>query len=112
MSEETVEPLTVSFRREDLERAGGELRKRPQFARPEIEVEVPWDPYWGVRAGRTARILMTLALVGPVVFLVLAGLVLVLFGAVPLAGILFLMFAVPPLPIARWILDDLWLPRH
>ncbi len=96
-----------------FEHVGAELRN-PEVRTPANQpaLVTVWNPYYGIRASRGSRLVMSLILVGPVVFLFGGGLLLVVFQIGPMLGILMMMFAVPAIPIARWIFDDLWLPRR
>jgi len=53
---------------------------------------------------------MTILFVGPFVAGVPAGILLMVYGAIPLLGVLLLMLCVPIAPLARWAFRDLWLP--
>jgi hypothetical protein len=95
-----------------FEPPGAELREAIEHVPPEIRPSPPWEPYYGFRAGRNARLAMTLFLVGPSLVLVLLGVLLLFIGVNPIVGILPLMFAVPAAPIAKMFYEDLWLPRR
>lgn len=94
------------------ERPGLETRTPPSFARPTDNHILPsWQPYYGLRAQRRTRIMLSLLLMGPFAFLFAGGLVLLVIDVSPMLGILMLMFAVPGLTFVRWVFGDLWLPR-
>ncbi|HVQ88613.1 MAG TPA: hypothetical protein VMT88_10575 [Actinomycetes bacterium] len=94
-----------------FERPGAELRNPQRFARAEIRPEpAEWEPYYGVRFGRNARILLSVLLLGPAAFLALGGTILFLWGTNPMVGILFLAMLVPVWPFARMAFRDLWRP--
>ena len=85
----------------EFEHVGAELRN-PEVRTPanHTSLVTVWNPYYGIRASKRARLLMSLVLVGPVVLLFGGGLLLVVFQIGPMFGILLMMFAVPAMPIA------------
>lgn len=93
-----------------LDRPGSELPEGLVHTPPEIRPSPVWSPHYGVRAGRNARLVMTLILLVPTACLVLLGLFLLLYGSV--MGVLPLMLAVPAAPVSKWIYEDLWRPQR
>jgi hypothetical protein len=87
----------------------------PEFTRPNQERPLPvWEPHYGLRFGRRARVALTMAaLFLPVLFLLLAITVLVLgIGRGRALAAVFLMPLVVLVPVSVRVWRDLWCPHR
>jgi len=92
-----------------------EVTQPPRVARPEVDAGPPqWDRYYGPRFALKTRLLLSLILTLPVLYLLLCGFMLIFFEEGRIRAFAFLLFMTLGLPIVLgvWALRDMWLPRR